>query len=411
MAAAGQTTASLALWLHLRRRSALAEPGPEWVEPPAGEGPLILIHLSERADDPPPVTALLRALLARRPGLRFAFTGSAPTPDMLWPGLRVVTLPPLRDPVAVEHALEALKPRALLLLGDQLPAALITGLADQDLPVVLAEARLVAYNRPGTWRSAINRSLMAKVDRVLAPDLTAAAAARQLGAGQDRIEVTGPVTETLPPLSANEAERAALAQILRGRHVWMAANPTLPEAEALLAAHQAALHHNHRALLILAGLPEALVAPIRAEVARLGLADVLRSEDEDPEPDDHVLIAEDPYELGLWYRLAPVCFMGGTLLPGPGLAPRHPFEPAALGSAIIHGPLPGPYGAEWVQLDGASAARLVTGPAALSMAVADLSAPDQAAQLAENAWSVSTGGAAVLRRIADTVIDAMETAA
>lgn len=410
MAAARTTTASLALWLHLRRRSALAEAPAAPVEPPAGEGPLILIHLSERADDPPPVGALLRAMLARRPGLRFAFTGSPPAADMLWPGLRAVTLPPLRDPAAVDATIAALKPRALLLLGDQLPAALITRFAEQDLPVILAEARLVAYNRPGTWRGAINRSLMDKVGRVLAPDPTAAATARQLGADPDRIEVTGPVTETLPPLAANEAERAALAQILRGRHILLAANPTLPEAHALLAAHQAALHHNHRALLILAGLPEALIAPIRAEVAHLGMADVLRSDDDDPEPDDHVLIADDPYELGLWYRLAPVCFMGGTLLPGPGLAPRHPFEPAALGSAIIHGPLPGPFGAEWVQLDGASAARLVTSPEALSMAVSDLTAPDQAAQLAENAWAVSTGGAAVLRRIADTVIDAMETA-
>lgn len=408
MAAAGLTTASLALWLHLRRRSAMAEAEPQPVAQPPGEGPLILVHLSERTDDPPPVAALVRALLTRRPGLRFAFTGAPPAAEILWPGLRAVALPPMRDPATVDGAMAALQPRALLLLGDQLPAALIMGLFERGLPIILAEARLVAYNRPGSWRGAINRGLMRKITRVLAPDPTAAAAARQLGADPDRIEMTGPVTETLPPLSTNEAERAALAQILRGRHVWMAATPTLPEAEALLAAHQAALQHNHRALLILAGLPQAMVAPIRAEVARLGMVDVLRSEDDDPEVGDHVLIADETDELGLWYRLAPVCFMGGTLLPGPGLAPRHPFEPAALGSAIIHGPLPGPYGAEWVQLDGASAARLVTGPEALNLAVADLSAPDQAALLAENAWSVSTGGAAVLRRIADTVIDAME---
>ena len=46
--------------------------------------------------------------------------------------------------------------------------------------------------------------------------------------------------------------------------------------------------------------------------------------------------------------------------------------------------------------------------AGLTKAVTDLSAADQAAMLAGNAWAVSTGGAAVLRRIADTVIDAME---
>ena len=404
-------TSSLALWLHLRRRAAFGSDRALPLVPPPGEGPLILIHLSERADDPPPVGALIRAMLLRRPGLRFAFSGAAPAPDSLPPDLRAIHMALPRDPGAVREVIEALAPRALLLMGDQLPSALITGMAERGLPMILSEARLSAYARSGLWRGAINRGLMARITHVLAPDLTAGAAARQLGASADRVELTGPVTETLPPLSANEAERRALAQIMGGRHIWLAAAPTLPEARAALAAHQAALQHNHRALLILADLPDAIVPGILAEVESLGLAAVLRSEDQDPEPDDHVLIAEDGYEMGLWYRLAPVCFMGGTLLAGDGATPRHPFEPAALGSAIIHGPLTEAHSAEWTQLDGASAARMVADPAGLSRAVADLSAADQAAMLAGNAWAVSTGGAAVLRRIADTVIDAMENTA
>ncbi|UFM65104.1 3-deoxy-D-manno-octulosonic acid transferase [Paracoccus sp. MA] len=403
-----QATASLALWLHLRRRAALAEGRGEPIAVPAGEGPLLMVHLSENAEDPPQLGPLIGALLARRPGLRCAFTGAPPPPGSLPAGLRAIALPRPRDPAAVREVIGALQPRALLILGDQLPASLISGMADAGLPVILCEARLVAYTRRGSWRGAINRGLMRRITRILAPDLTAGAAARQLGAPPDRIELTGPITETRPPLCANEAERRALAQILAGRHVWLAACPTLPEAKAALAAHQAALHHNHRALLILAGLSADTLAAVLTEVEELGLAAVLRSEDSDPSSDDHVLIAEDTHEMGLWYRLAPVCFMGGTLLPGPGLAPRHPFEPAALGSAVIHGPVIEAHGPEWVQLDGASAARLVTDAAGLTRAVADLSAPDQAAMLAGNAWSVSTGGAAVLRRIADTVIEAME---
>ncbi|MGA0615728.1 3-deoxy-D-manno-octulosonic acid transferase [Paracoccus sp. KR1-242] len=407
MSLAGQTTASLALWLHLRRRAALRVEGGT-IEPPAGDGPLILVHVTEGGAEPPPLSPLLQTLMTRRPGLRVAFTGPAPDPSALPRNLRSIHLGLPRDSETVAEVIAGLKPRALLLLGDQLPAALITGMAEARVPVLMAEGRLVTYARSGSWRSAVNRGLMGRITRVLAPDLTAAAAARQLGGDPARVELVGPVTETRAPLSANEAERAALAQILRGRHVWLAAAPTLPEIRAALAAHQATLHHNHRALLILAGLPEFIIPEIRAEVEALGLAAVLRSEDEDPSADDHVLIADDPYEMGLWYRLAPVCFMGGTLIAGPGLDPRHPFEPAALGSAIIHGPIPGTHAAEWIQLDGADAARLVTDAETLTRAVADLTAPDQAAVLAGNAWSVSTGGAAVLHRIADAVIDAME---
>lgn len=404
-------TSSLALWLHLRRRATFGAARAAPLVPPPGEGPLILVHLSERADGPPPVGALIRTMLARRPGLRFAFSGAAPAPDSLPADLRAIHLPLPRDPGTVREVIETLTPRVLLLLGDQLPSALITGMAERDLPMILSEARLNAYAHSSSWRGAINRGLMARITHVLAPDLTAGATARQLGASVDRVELTGPVTETRPPLPANEAERRELAQIMAGRHIWLAAAPTLPEARAALAAHQAALQHNHRALLILADLPDTIIPGILAEVETLGLAAVRRSEDHDPEPDDHVLIAEDAYEMGLWYRLAPVCFMGGTLLAGEGASPRHPFEPAALGSAIIHGPLTDTHSAEWTQLDGASATRIAADPEALIRAVADLSAADQAAMLAGSAWAVSTGGAPVLRRIADTVIDAMENPA
>lgn len=414
-------TAALALWLHLRRSAPQADAPDAPVAAPAGRGPLVLVHLASASGEPVPVDALIRAMLAKRAGLRLVFTGRCPPASELPPDLAATCLTPMSGAQAARAAIATLAPDALLILGDDLPAALITAMAEQHRPVILSEARLGALGPSGTsqgfwrgswrgpWRGAISRGLMHKVTCILAPDPGAAGMARRLGAAADRIELVGPVTETRPPLSANEAERSALARILAGRHVWLAAAPTLPEARLALAAHQAALHHNHRALLILAGLPADIVPDIRAEVAALGLASVLRSEDEDPSPDDHVLIAEETQEMGLWYRLAPVCFMGGTLLPGTGLAPRHPFEPAALGSAIIHGPLTEPHATEWAQLDGADAARLVSDAAALSRAVVDLTAPDQAALLAGNAWSVSTGGAAVLRRIADAVIATLET--
>jgi 3-deoxy-D-manno-octulosonic-acid transferase len=39
--------------------------------------------------------------------------------------------------------------------------------------------------------------------------------------------------------------------------------------------------------------------------------------------------------MGLWFRLAPVSFVGGSIAPRGG---HNPFEPAALGSAILTGP-------------------------------------------------------------------------
>ena len=111
--------------------------------------------------------------------------------------------------------------------------------------------------------------------------------------------------------------------------------------------------------------------------------------------------------MGLWYRLAPVSFMGGTLS-GDADAMRHPFEPAALGSAIVHGPQDGPHATEWQQLTGAHAVRQVRTADDLAQAVTELTQPETIATLASNAWMVSTGGADVAIRIADRVIAALD---
>jgi 3-deoxy-D-manno-octulosonic-acid transferase len=52
-------------------------------------------------------------------------------------------------------------------------------------------------------------------------------------------------------------------------------------------------------------------------------------------PDGKVYIADTLGELGLFYRLAPVSFVGGSFAPIGG---HNPLEPARLGSAILHGP-------------------------------------------------------------------------
>ncbi len=406
MSATGSTAGNLALWLHLRGLGGQSA-SPETISPPSGEGPLLLIHLPDDQEDPPALTPLVAALLSSRKDLRIAFSGGKREPSENASG-RSVNLPRLNSPAQARAALAQIRPAAILILGAELPAALIATAADAQIPLILAEARLDTCLNRGLWRDMVTRSLLSRITTILAPDHQAVGLLRKLGSPATRIEMIGPVTDTRAPLRGNEAERQALAQQLQGRHIWLAAAPSLPEAKAALAAHQDALQYNHRALLIIAGLAPDILPEVLDAGEELGMAMILRTDDDDPQPDDQVLIAEDDDEMGLWYRLAPVSFMGGTLLEGAALSPRHPFEPAALGSAIIHGPLPAGYEAEWAQLDGAHAARKIADAAGLKQAVSDLSLSEQAALLARNAWTVSTGGAAVLRRIVSEILTAME---
>jgi len=56
----------------------------------------------------------------------------------------------------------------------------------------------------------------------------------------------------------------------------------------------------------------------------------------DPPPAQGAWIADTLGEMGLWYRLAPITFVGRSLLPPGG--GQNPLEPARLGCAIAVGP-------------------------------------------------------------------------
>ncbi len=101
--------------------------------------------------------------------------------------------------------------------------------------------------------------------------------------------------------------------------------------------------------------------------------------------------------MGLWYRLSPVSLMGGSLAPVGG---HNPFEPAALGSAILHGPHVANFADIYARLAAANATRAVEG-ATLGATLAEVLEPDVAARMAHAAWEVCSEGAEVTEKAMD----------
>jgi 3-deoxy-D-manno-octulosonic-acid transferase len=76
--------------------------------------------------------------------------------------------------------------------------------------------------------------------------------------------------------------------------------------------------------------------PVIADLARAaGLTAVQRSQGALPDSSTDIYVADTMGELGLIYRIAPVVFIGGSLVRHGG---QNPIEPAKLGAAILHGP-------------------------------------------------------------------------
>ena len=401
---------SLALALYLMA-AARGGSGPLPPRADRGDGVLVWLHLGDGAGLRS-LAQLARQLGRERPDLRFLITAEgaeAPSAAGFPAGTATDVLPPDRLP-ALRPFLDHWRPDLALLAGESLPPALIAEAHERRIPLILADIRLTpATAAHWRWRRGMAGSLLARFDRILAQDPDTAARLRAIGGRLLQVDVAGRIEETTEPLSGNEPERAALAELLQTRPVWLAVACPESEEEAVLAAHAHAMRLAHRMLLILVPADPDRAPDLADRITREGWTAALRARDEEPEPEVQVFLADGESELGLWYRLSPVTFMGGTLAPGGG--GRNPFAPAALGSAIRHGPHPGPSPDAYARLTEARAARLVPTPAALADAVADLIAPDKAATLAHNAWAASSGGAEVTERVAEVVLATLRTRA
>ena len=318
----------------------------------------------------------------------------------------LVQPPPPDTPAEARAFLDHWRPDLGLFTEGELRPALLGEAAKRQLPLLMADARAprLPKDRDG-WFPGVIRGALLCFRWIGALDEASARSFRRAGAAPAAVAVTGRLEEPSAALGCIEAERAALAATFATRPVWFAA--ALPEAEeeAVIAAHRAALRQSHRLLLIL--LPErpdrAEAISARAEAEDWAIAH--RAREEEPEAQTELFLVDNPAEIGLWYRLAPITFLGGSLS-GTG-ALRDPMEAAALGSAILHGPRAGLHGAAFGRLGAARAARAVASAQDLAEALGDLLAPDRAARLAQAAWTVASDGAeateALLARIRATL--------
>lgn len=373
------------------------EPTAGLARPPRPAGRLIWLHAPDDASVSP-MQALARRLVEEdgHPVLLTANSATSAHPGVL------VQPPPNDSPVDARAFLDHWQPEIAIFAGGQLRPAVLHEASERRIPMMVVDGRAPAFLRERDgWYPGLMRSALARFQAIMAVDEAAARAFRKGGAALSAVAVTGRMEEDTAVLPAPEAERAALAKLLAARPVWFAAGVTEAEEAAVLQAHRIALQHSHRLLMILIPKELARVAPLVQQIEETGWALAQRALEEEPEPDIEVLLVDNPAEYGLWYRLAPVTFLGGSLF---GRGPtRDPMEAAALGSAILHGPRTGLSGPVLGRLGAARATRAVVSASDLGEALGDLLAPDRAARLAQAAWAVASEGAevteGVLRRI------------
>ncbi|RAU21745.1 3-deoxy-D-manno-octulosonic acid transferase [Paramagnetospirillum kuznetsovii] len=204
----------------------------------------------------------------------------------------------------------------------------------RGIGLVLVQGRVSAKSFDGWSRApGFIRRLLSGFDLCLAQTEDDARRIRALG-GRD-VRCLGNLKYAVPPLPADGAGLARLNAAVAGRPVWLASS-THPGEEAVAASVHKALAARFPGLLTLI-VPRhpPRGAEVAAELRGLGLRVALRSADEALGADTDIYVADTIGELGLFYRLAPIVFVGKSLAVGGG---QNPFEPARIGAAVLFGP-------------------------------------------------------------------------
>ena len=264
---------------------------------------------------------------------------------------------PYDSPRYVARFLDHWRPSLALFVESDLWPNLILAGATRRLPMVLINGRMSHRSFP-RWRRVSNTisALLGRFDVCLAQ--SELDADRFAALGSRNVVTTGNLKLDVAAPPADPAKLERLMAMTRGRPIVVAASTHPGEEEILIDAHRTLAGFFPRLLTV--------IVPRHADrgegVARLveasGLHAALRSREELPTAAADIYVADTMGELGLFYRLAPIVFMGGSLVEHGG---QNPIEAIKLGASIVHGPHVFNFAEVYETLDRAGGARRADG--------------------------------------------------
>jgi 3-deoxy-D-manno-octulosonic-acid transferase len=234
----------------------------------------------------------------------------------------------------VDRFLDHWKPDLAITVESEIWPAKMTRLAARGIPQIFVNARMSERSFARWQKLATGRdNLFGLVTMALAQ--SDGDGERLAALGMRDVRVTGNLKFDVPPPHAEPEAVARFQDRVADRSVFVAASTHEGEEEVVAAAHRVLRHRRPDLLTIIAPRHPVRGAAIREHLVAKGLVVAQRSLDEPIAPETDIYLADTLGELGIFYRVAPIAFIGGTLVPVGG---HNPIEPAQLNAAILHGP-------------------------------------------------------------------------
>ncbi len=294
----------------------------------------------------------------------------------------------------VVRFLDHWRPDLAVFVEQELWPTIMVELSRREIPQVVVNGRL-SERSFGRWRRvrALAAPLFRRIDLCLAQ--AAADGARFAELGARLVVVTGNVKWDAPPLATDAAEFARLQGAIGARPVWLAASTHEGEEAIAAATHTLVASPRPHLLTIVVPRHPARGDEIAAMLEGKGLTLARRSRGELPNAETDVYLADTLGELGLFFRVAPVAFIGNSLMPTGG-GGHNPIEALRLSATALHGPAVANFAEIYAALDAADPSSQVADAASLATAVGalldDPTARASRVRLAAAALAPLTGG-------------------
>jgi 3-deoxy-D-manno-octulosonic-acid transferase len=307
---------------------------------------------------------------------------------------------PFDVPRFVARFLDRWRPQLALFVESDLWPNMLIETAARQIPIALINARLSerSFRRWRRLPAAIG-DLLQRFDLVLAR--TPVDAERLHALGAPRTLVSGNLKLDAPAPPADADKLVALQAAIGARPLIAAASTHPGEDEFVVAAHRE-LRDSHPGLLSVIAPRHPERGPQLEALARsAGFATAVRSRGELPGVDTEIYVADTMGELGLLYRVAPLVFVGGSLIRHGG---QNPIEPAKLGIAIVHGPHVWNFAEIYAALDRASGAIIVAQGERLGETIGELLRdPERRARIAAAGHALVEASGGALTRTLDAL--------
>ena len=377
-------------------------------QPRPSAGPLVWLHAASVGESLS-VLALITRMGQILPTAHFLITSGTATSAKLvaqrLPPRTVHQFAPLDAPRPVKRFLNHWQPDAAIFVESELWPQMLRRTHATGARMALVNARMsektVAFW--AEWPQAaryifdVFALILTQNDAMAQNMIRMNAPAERVARGVNLKSMSGPL-----PVDASALQEVRTT--LADRPIWVASSTHEGEESAVLSAHRQLLKRFPGLCLILAPRHPERGDVVEKMIESDGLSYRRRSRGE--APGGQVYLADTMGELGLWYEMAEIVFLGGSLLPIGG---HNPFEVAQAGAAVLTGNHVAAFAETYALLETEGAARIIADGDDLAARVAVLlTDPDELAAMTSAAQRFTATQDDQLDAIATRLITALE---